>query len=71
MVEARPGAASRMVEAMPTSSSFSATHSAAGRSGWVGLEVLIRIRSLSRLTTSSAAVTVLDRSAGSALLRRS
>ena len=32
---------------MPTSSSLAATHSAAGRSGWVGFEVLMRISSLS------------------------
>jgi hypothetical protein len=57
IVDARPGAASMIRDAIPTSSSLAATHSAAGRSEWVGLDVLILINSLSRPTTSSWAVT--------------
>ena len=52
--EARPGSDSKIWAWMSTSASRSATHSAAGRSGWVGLDVLIRMRSPSRTTTSSA-----------------
>src|SRR3954452_10024549 len=58
MVEARPGAASMICDSIPTSSSFSATHSAAGRSAWVGFDVLMRIRSASRSATSPWAVIV-------------
>ena len=57
IVEARPGSLSMMRDSIPTSSNCSATHSAAGRSGWVGLEVLNRMRSTSRSVTSSWAVT--------------
>src|SRR6476646_2861068 len=52
--EARPGSDSKIRASISASASRSAAHSAAGRSGWVGLDVLIRMRSLSSTTTSSA-----------------
>src|SRR6476469_10888662 len=52
--EARPGSASKIRASIWTAGSRSAAHSAAGRSGWVGLDVLHRMRSLSSTTTSSA-----------------